>query len=78
GVGSQGTTTTNGFLGEDVVLEIQLTENRNWRLKIYQRTEPDITIGQLRGRYGIGLTFKREFDTWDELIHGANQQLKKK
>jgi hypothetical protein len=78
GVGSQGATTTNGFLGEDVVVEIQLTANHNWRLKIYQRTEPDITIGQLRGRYGVGFTFQREFDTWDEMLHGASQNIKKK
>jgi len=78
GVGSVGATTTNGFLGEDVVVEIQLTENRNWRLKIYQRTEPDITVGQLRGRYGAGITFRREFDTWEEMIHGANQNIKKR
>jgi hypothetical protein len=78
GVGSQGATTTNGFLGEDVVVEIQLTANHNWRLKIYQRTEPDITVGQLRGRYGVGFTFQREFDTWDEMLHGARQNIKKK
>jgi hypothetical protein len=78
GLGSPGVSTTSGFLGEDVVVEIQLTENKQWKLKVYQRTEPDIILGQQRGRYGLGLTFRKEFDTFSELITNANKELKKK
>ena len=35
-----GTSTADGFLGEDVAVEIQITENRQWQLRVYQRTEP--------------------------------------
>jgi len=70
GLGSPGATTNDGFLGEDAVVEIQLTENRRWRLKVYQRTEPDIGSGQLRSRYGFGLSFRREYDNFQELIDG--------
>ena len=70
GLGSPGTSTNDGFLGEDAVVEIQLTENRHWRLKVYQRTEPDIGGGQLRARYGFGLSFRREYDTFSELMDG--------
>ncbi len=78
GLGSPGTATNDGFLGEDAVVEIQLTENRRWRLKVYQRTEPDIGGGQLRSRYGFGLSFRREYDTFDELMSGLGLWWKKK
>ncbi|MEO6038434.1 MAG: translocation/assembly module TamB domain-containing protein, partial [Saprospiraceae bacterium] len=78
GLGSPGTSTNDGFLGEDAVVEIQLTENRRWRLKVYQRTEPDIGSGQLRSRYGFGLSFRREYDTFNELMSGLGGWWKKK
>jgi hypothetical protein len=70
GLGQPGVATTDGFLGEDVVVEIQITENRQWKLKVYQRTEPDITLGQRRGRYGLGISFRKEFDSFGELMGG--------
>jgi hypothetical protein len=81
GVGSQnlaqGSVPQDGFLGEDVTVEIQLTENRQWSLKIYQRTEPDVVVGQRRARYGLGVSFRKEFDSFDELISGASGWFKK-
>ncbi len=78
GLGSPGTSTNDGFLGEDAVVEIQITENRRWRLKVYQRTEPDIGGGQLRSRYGFGISFRREYDTFNELMSGLGLFWKKK
>ncbi|MBK6931163.1 MAG: translocation/assembly module TamB domain-containing protein [Saprospirales bacterium] len=59
GLGQPGATSNNGFLGEDVTVEIQLTENRQWRLKVYQRTEPDVAGGSRRSRYGFGISSGR-------------------
>jgi len=78
GLGKPGVATQDGFLGEDVTVEIQLTENRQWRLKVYQRTEPDIIVGQRRARYGLGISFRKEFDTFGELMGGLSDWFKKK
>lgn len=77
GLSRPGTTVQNGFLGEDVTVEIQLTENRQWRAKIYQRTEPDIAIGQLRSRYGFGLSFRKDYDSFDDMMSGIGKWFKK-
>ena len=66
GVGGTGLTTADGFLGEDVTVQIALTENRQWRLKVYQRTEPDIS-GQTSLRFGLGLSFQKDYDTFEDM-----------
>ena len=78
GLGRPSTAVQNGFLGEDVTVEIQLTQNRQWRLKVYQRTEPDITGGQRRARYGFGLSFRKEYDSFDEMVAGIRNWISKK
>jgi len=66
GVGGTGITTADGFLGEDVTVQIALTENRQWRLKVYQRTEPDVS-GQRSLRFGLGLSFQKDYDTFEDM-----------
>ncbi len=78
GLGRPGTTVQDGFLGEDVTVEIQLTENRQWRLKVYQRTEPDIAGGQRRARYGFGISFRKDYDTFDDMMAGLTAWFRKK
>lgn len=67
----------DGFLGEDVTVEIQMTKNRQWRLKVYQRMEPDIAGGPRRLRYGFGLSFRQEYDSFDELMRGLTKWMRK-
>ena len=78
GLGRPGTTVQDGFLGEDVTVEIQLTENRQWRLKIYQRTEPDIAGSQRRARYGFGISFRKDYDSFDDMMSGITGWFRKK
>lgn len=67
-----GTATSTGFLGEDVVIEVQLTENKQWRLKVYQRTEPDFGgAGLRRARYGFGLSFRKDYDSFTDMMREA-------
>ncbi|MCE7923959.1 MAG: hypothetical protein DYG98_12950 [Haliscomenobacteraceae bacterium CHB4] len=80
GLGRPGTATTvqDGFLGEDVTVEIQLTENRQWRLKVYQRMEPDIAGGQRRMRYGFGISFRKDYDSFSDMMSGLTGWFRKK
>jgi len=78
GFARPGTNVQDGFLGEDITVEIQLTDNRQWRLKVYQRTEPDVGGGQRRARYGFGISFRRDYETFDEMMHGLTGWLKKR
>lgn len=78
GFARPGTNVQEGFLGEDITAEIQLTDSRQWRLKVYQRTEPDVGGGQRRSRIGFGLNFRRDYDSFDEMMSGLTGLLKKK
>lgn len=78
GFARPGTNVQDGFLGEDITVEIQLTDNRQWRLKMYQRTEPDVSGGQRRARYGFGISFHRDFDSFDEMMKSLGETLRKR
>ncbi len=73
-----GTTIQQGFLGQDISVEIALTQNKQWRLRVYQRTEPDITGGQWRNRFGFGVTFRKEYDSFLDMVEGMNERLRKR
>lgn len=70
GVPRPGTAANEAFLGGDVTVEIQFTQNRHWRLRVYHRTEPDIAGGTRRSRSGGGVVFRKEFDTFGEMMEG--------
>ncbi|MFN4256380.1 MAG: translocation/assembly module TamB domain-containing protein [Saprospiraceae bacterium] len=77
GNASPGVASSTGFLGEDVTVEFLLNEKRQWRLKIYQRTEPDVTGGALRARFGAGLAFHKDYDSFDEMMQAVGKWFKK-
>jgi hypothetical protein len=69
------TRSSSGFLGEDVTLIWGFLPNsKHISMKIYQRTEPD-NLGLLRGRYGLGLKYQRDFDSWSDLINAPKSTL---
>lgn len=77
GIGRPGIAATDGFLGEDVTVQIALTENRQWRLKVYQRTEPDVS-GQRSLRFGLGINFQKDYDTFEDMWRSFGKALSKK
>lgn len=65
---------TSGFLGEDVVVEIRLTEDRRWVLKFFQRLSPDFLAGGTRLRAGGGISFRKEYDSLGEMLGGLKRK----
>lgn len=59
----------NEFFTYDVVLELVLTQDRRYKLRFYHRTEPEFA-GGLQTRTGIGLVYRHQFDSFEELIAG--------
>lgn len=63
--------TNNSILTGEVMLEYIITNDRRLKLKIYNKTEPDIA-GTRRRKSGLGLSFRKEFDSLSELFNRKN------
>jgi hypothetical protein len=55
------------FLGNDVVIEYYLNNDRSLKLRVYQRREPDVGGGS-RLEIGTGLSYRKEFDTFGAFL----------
>ena len=63
---------SGSFVGNDVVIEYDVSKDRSLKLKIYQRLRPDIGGGR-RLQVGTGISFRKEFNSFKEFL----QSLKK-
>ncbi len=68
--------TSGTFVGNDLVLEYVLNENRTLKLRIYQRLEPDIGGGR-RLQVGSGISYRKEFDSFKEFFKSLKGSAKK-
>lgn len=74
---SLASSTTNGtFIGNDVVIEYALNEDRSLKFKVYQRLEPDIGGGR-RLQIGSGLSFRKEYTDFGSFIRSFKKKKKK-
>ena len=61
-----GQTTTNGaFFGENIVFEYAISENRDLKIRLYERRDQDIG-GNRRIQVGTGLSVRKEFNSFSE------------
>jgi hypothetical protein len=56
----------SAFVGNDLKFELEINEERNLKLRIYQRLEPD--IGGRKLEIGAGLSYRKEFDSFGEFL----------
>jgi TamB, inner membrane protein subunit of TAM complex len=77
GVRGRTGTTNNGFVGQDFSLEFKMTKSGQWRAKVYERTEPDYAGGSLRTRFGVGFSFEKEYESFDDMIMGLKRKFGK-
>ncbi len=76
-VGNQTYRNTNGLLASEFVLEYVLTKDRRLKLRVYAGSEADIASGR-RNRQGVALNYKREFDSFSELLEARKQKKEKR
>lgn len=58
---------SGAFIGNDLVIEYLLNQDRSLKLRIYQRLKPDIGGGR-RLEVGTGLSFRKEFDSFGDFL----------
>jgi hypothetical protein len=88
GLGETGTSTqpsrgysNTSFQGEDVVIEYQPNKSKQWKLRAYQRTEPNTSDGSqdgIRSTFGVGVTFSKDFNSYKEMVAGIGKWWGKK
>ncbi len=66
GLNSAAATTNGTFVGNDVIIEYTLSPDRSLKLRVYQKTAPD--VGGRRLQIGTGLSFSKEFDNFGEFV----------
>lgn len=66
---------SGAFIGNDVVIEYALVEDRSLKLRIYQKLQPD--IGGRILQIGSGLSYRREYDTFGEFLRSMKEGLRK-
>lgn len=69
-------TISGTFYGSDFVAEYYLTENRRFKVRFYQRSEQALD-GNRNNRMGIGLNYRRQFNTFEEFFDGLRKDAKK-
>ncbi|MBK8491912.1 MAG: translocation/assembly module TamB domain-containing protein [Saprospirales bacterium] len=72
-----GAATSSGILfAGDLAVEYLLTKDQTLKIRFYQSTEPAIEGGR-QNKTGLGLSYRKEFDTFDEFIKGLKGVTKK-
>jgi len=74
---NQLTPNSSDFSG-DILIEIYLSKNRRYRMQVYNRFAPDYTgTAKNRLKAGVGLSYRRDFDSIEELFKGLKKAVKK-
>ncbi len=63
------------FFGNDIVIEYAISADRSLTLKVYQRLQPD--IGGRRLKIGAGVSFRKEYASFNEFIQSIRLSGKK-
>jgi hypothetical protein len=78
-VGSQvGQNYNQGFYGYDAVVELAISKNKQIKLKAYNRQEPGTISGTGQNRSGLGISFSRDYDSFDQVFKDLGKRFKRK
>lgn len=70
-----GPTPSSVYFAGNYVVEYFLTPEGNLKIRAYHRTEPDIS-GSRVNKTGLGLSYRREFDSFDEFLKSLKKTVK--
>lgn len=65
----------NNQLTGNFVLGIDITEDRKWRFRAYQRFEPEFD-GSDQSKTGLGISYRSEFDSFKDMVKRMNKKHK--
>jgi hypothetical protein len=65
--GNSGYNANSGQWGGEFLIEYIITKDRRLKIKAYSNTEPDLAGGR-RNKTGVGLSFRKEFDSLGDLL----------
>ncbi len=74
--GGQVASENGAFLAGEFVVEYALSKDRRFKVRFYQRTDESLATGR-RNKTGLGLSFRREFESFSEFFKGMKKSAKK-
>ena len=77
-VGTNASSTVNNqtYFAGDLEVTYALTPDNRLKVRVYQRTEPSLEGGR-KNRSGIGISYRREFNNFSEVISELKNGMKK-
>lgn len=66
-----GSSESTTFLGNDVVIEYNLSKDKSLKFRVYQKLQPDFSGRRLR--FGAGVSYRKEFESFADFINSLKK-----
>lgn len=77
-IGSTAVGSTGTYVRGDFEIEWLISEDGRIRLRAYNRSEPNILASGTRLKFGTGISYRQEFNTFSEFLEGLKRSVKSK
>ncbi len=76
GTNASSTVSNQTYFAGDIEVTYALTPDNRLKVRVYQRTEPSLEGGR-KNRSGIGISYRREFNNFSEVINELKKNVKR-
>jgi hypothetical protein len=66
-----GSSESTTFLGNDVVVEYDLSKDKSLKFRVYQKLQPDFSGRRLR--FGAGVSYRKEFESFSDFFNSLKK-----
>lgn len=66
-----GSSESTTFLGNDVVVEYDLSKDKSLKFRVYQKLQPDFSGRRLR--FGAGVSYRKEFESFGDFLNSLKK-----